>query len=591
MLSRLYVQSVGPQISLLNRSGKLVSINDEALLQTVGKIKIGKIVAIKGLGGFQLVCDASNDEAINTLRKRKRRNVKPFALMFGSLSSVQNICFVSPTEKRVLLSPESPIVLLKLKSQKTKVKSLFFTGASKYDISPLVAPNNPCCGIMLPYTPLHHLLMGELKTPIVATSGNLSEEPICIDNQEAMLRLRGIADYFLVHNRPIVRHVDDSIVRVVMNREMIFRRARGYAPLPITISQSQTDQNILAVGGHLKNSIALKKGNQVFVSQHIGDLSTNESAKAFENVILDFLKLYKIKPTQVIRDFHPDYYSTKYANKFYPHNHPIQHHIAHVASCRLENQVDGDALGVSWDGTGYGNDATVWGGEFFLSSNNSTKHIAQFRKFKLPGGEKAIQEPKRSLAGLLYQINSFDKMFLRKSFSSKDLAVLSSMLGNNYNSPNTSSVGRLFDAVSALLELCSISEFEGHAAMMLEFAADSNERGFYDFYLNKSAILIIDWEPMIGEIIKEKMNKIEPSIVSAKFHNTLALMVVKVAEHFNLKKVILSGGCFQNVCLLEKTINLLKRNNKKVYWHQRIPTNDGGISLGQIAQYLIQQSR
>ena len=570
----------GPQLSFWNKKGEELFVKQDALQQAVKAIKKGKIVAIKGLGGFQLVCDATNDQAVKNLRRRKNRSEKPFAIMFKSVQLVKNICHVSATELRALLSPESPIVLLKLKNQKSKNK-----------ISSLVAPNNPYFGIMLPYTPLHHLLMNEIDFPIIATSGNLSEEPICIDEHEALDRLQGIADYFLVHNRPIVRHVDDSIVRIIMNREMMIRRARGYAPLPLIISHSESQKNILAVGGHLKNTIALKKNNHIFISQHIGDLSTEESNKTFTKVIKDFLKLYDVKPDLIINDLHPDYLSTKYANELHSEVRGIQHHRAHIAACRLENQVHGDALGVSWDGTGYGDDGSIWGGEFFLSTDSSFEHIAQFRKFKLPGVEAAIKEPRRSLAGMLYEMNLFDIPIMRKMFSSRDLKIFQTMLLNNYNSPETSSVGRIFDAVSALLGVCKISEFEGQAAMMLEFIADPDEKNSYEFKFVESEKITVDWQPMIEGIIRDKKGNVGKSIISAKFHNTLVKIIDDMAGYYQVNKIILSGGCFQNAYLLEKSINLLTKKGRHVYWHQRIPTNDGGISVGQIAAFLIESSQ
>ncbi len=569
----------GPQLSLSDKKGKCLCIGEEALQLAVKKITEGRIVAIKGLGGFQLVCDASNDDAVKNLRRRKKRNAKPFALMFGSLDSVKEICEVSSTERRILLSPESPITLLKVKLQTSNIKRVSFE----------VAPNNPYLGIMLPYSPLHHLIMEELKNPIVATSGNLSEEPICIDNDEARERLNGIADYFLVHNRPIVRHVDDSIVRCVMKRELVLRRARGYAPLPLIIDKQNSYKSILALGGHLKNTISLKKDNNVFVSQHIGDLSTKESNEVFKKVIDDFLLLYNTKLDLVICDSHPDYFSTKYSEALQINTMKVQHHSAHTLACRLENQVEGDALGVSWDGTGYGDDGTIWGGEFFRSSDLSIEHIAQFRQFKLPGGEIAIKEPRRSLAGIFYEMGLLDDHASLKLFKPNDLKIIISMLSNNYNSPLTSSAGRLFDGVSALLSLCSFSEFEGQAAMLLEFQADVDETAEYKFEIVDSDNVVVDWRPIIKDILKDMKNNAAKTKISAKFHNTLARIIYETSEYFNLNKVILSGGCFQNKFLLEGTIKLLRKKNKKVYWHQRIPANDGGISVGQIAQYMLQQ--
>ena len=576
----------GPQLYLWNEKGKVISKKNEALIQTAELIRKGKIIALKGLGGFQLVVDATNNEAVKELRRRKLREEKPFALMFPSLQSVKAVCEVSETENGVLLSPESPIILLKKKSE---------TRNQKLIISPIVAPYNPYIGAMLPYTPLHHLLTKELNFPIVATSANLSEEPICIDEYEALERLKGIADYYLVHNRPIVRHVDDSILRIVMNREMVLRRARGYAPLPIHLTEkfdNKKSKIILAVGGHLKNTIALKKGNDIFISQHIGDLSTEESNKTFKKVIDDFKILYNAKADKVLSDLHPEYISTKYAKQLSSNIEQYQHHYTHIAACRFENQVEGEALGVSWDGTGYGQDGIIWGGEFFLTDDFSYSHVGQFKKFKLPGGEKAVKEPRRSLTGILFEIagRSFKNEFsdlIENKFNKASLGLILNMLSKNINSPITSSAGRLFDAVSSLLGICDKTSFEGQAAMMLEFSADENENGFYSFKLIEKDKLIIDWQPLIMSLIDDFRKGIPVSSISSKFHNTLAEIILSFANHYQKAKVILSGGCFQNALLTERTIKLLQKNNYKVYWHQRIPTNDGGISFGQIAAHLI----
>jgi len=586
----------GPQLSLWNEKGESISVKKEALVQSAKLILDGKIIALKGIGGFQLIVDANNDGAIKRLRDRKHREEKPFALMFPDLQSIKNICHISETEERVLRSPESPIVLLKKKSENLPAGR--DVQNSKLNVSGFVAPSNPYLGVMLPYTPLHHLLMRELNTPIVATSANLSEEPICIDEKEALKRLKGIADYFLVNNRPIVRHVDDSIVRVVIDREMVLRRARGYAPLPVQIREKYNALNsksILAVGGHLKNTVALKKGDSIFISQHIGDLSTEESNNTFKKVINDFELLYDAKPDTVICDKHPDYISTKHAKLLSSNIEQVQHHYAHIAACRLENQLDGEALGVSWDGTGYGEDGTIWGGEFFLTDDSSFKHVGYLKQFKLPGGEIAIKEPRRSLAGVLFELFGESTInecgyLLKNKFRDKDVSLIINMLVNGINSPLTSSAGRLFDAVSSLLGICQKSSYEGQAAMMLEFISDSYEMGDYPFKIIEADKLIINWQPLIENIILDLKKELSISIISAKFHNSLAKIILSVAKKMTAKKVILSGGCFQNGLLLERTIELLQMNNYKVYWHQRIPPNDGGISLGQIAAYLIEHS-
>ena len=352
----------GPWMGLWNDEGMVLSVRHKALLQAIEAIREGKIVAIKGLGGFHLVVDARNVKAVRRLRQRKHREEKPFALMFPSMEAIKRECEVDELEMRLLLSPESPIVLLKRK------RSAILHPSSLVALS--IAPNNPYLGVMLPYTPLHHILMRELGFPIVATSGNISDEPICIDEHEAINRLRGIAEVFLVHNRPIVRHIDDSIVRVMMGRELVLRRARGYAPLPISIGTWHT-MSLLAVGAHLKNTVAITVGEKAFISQYIGDLETKESLHAFHRVISDFKTLYEIKPDLVVCDSHPDYFSSKFAKKLDIPITEIQHHYAHIVSCMAENQLEGEALGISWDGTGYGIDGTIWGGEFLLINDVS----------------------------------------------------------------------------------------------------------------------------------------------------------------------------------------------------------------------------
>lgn len=572
----------GPHIELWNSYGDIIASEHRALLEAAQNIKDGKIIALKGLGGFQLVVDARNDYTVQKLRKKKHRDEKPFALMFPDIEMVKSECNVSENELQTLLSPESPIVILKKKSE------------SAYQISKTVAPQNPYLGIMLPYTPLHHLLMIELNFPIVATSGNLSEEPMCIDEYEALDRLKNIAEFYLVHNRPIVRHVDDSIVKSVNNRRMILRRARGIAPLPIEISSKHEVDNekvVLAVGGHLKNTIAIKKGKNIFISQHIGDLATKESFSTFKKTITDLQEMYLAKQDIIVADMHPEYLSTKYAASRNIKLFQVQHHYAHIAACRLENQIEAEALGVSWDGTGYGLDNTVWGGEFFYSNDSGYKHVAQFRKFMLPGGETAIKEPRRSACGLLYEIygDNFAEQLpdsIKNAFTPKDLSIIQKLLSKKLNSPLTSSVGRLFDAVASLLNICSVSNYEGQAAMMLEFAADKNEQGDYPFQILENKVIIVDWQAIIESILSDLRSNVPNSIIAARFHNTLSKIILTISQKLRFKKVILSGGCFQNTFLTERTIKILEENNYQAYWHQRVPPNDGGISVGQIAAYL-----
>jgi len=572
----------GPHITLLNNKGNFISTHETALEQTVELIKDRKIIALKGLGGFQLIADAGNNDVVNRLRKRKQRDEKPFALMFPSIDSIKDACFVSDFEERLLCSPEAPIVLLNKKNTS--------------NIADSVSPENPNLGVMLPYTPLHYLLLKDLNFAIIATSGNLSEEPMCIDENDALATLGNIADFFLVHNRPIVRHVDDSIVRIVLNKEMVLRRARGYAPFPINLSETKKSETVLALGGHLKNSIAIKVGQNAFISQHIGDLSTDKSYKAFTQTIIDFQKLYEFKPEKIICDLHPDYLSTKYAESLNKNLTMVQHHYAHVASCRAENQVSGRALGVSWDGAGYGFDGTIWGGEFFISNDNSFEHIGQLRQFSLPGGEKAIKEGRRSALGLLFEIfgnEIFEKedLCIQSNFSKGELNILKEMLNKKINTPKTSSAGRLFDAVSSLLNVSQQANYEGQSAMKLEFAVDPKENSHYQFDIHEGEKLIVDWEEIINSILQDIMKGIGIAKAAAKFHNTMAKIILSVAELVGEEKVIFSGGCFQNAYLTEKSVNLLSENGYKVYLHQRVPPNDGGLSLGQIAAAYVKHDK
>jgi hydrogenase maturation protein HypF len=381
----------GPHLEFWDAQGRVLAQHDDALWATVDAIRRGMIVAVKGLGGFHLLVDARQQESIMRLRRGKHRPEKPFALMYPTLASVQAACEVSPLEVRLLGSAKAPIVLLRRRSRhKTEA------------IAPGVAPHNPYLGIMLPYTPLHHLLMAALGFPVVATSGNISDEPICIAEDEAVERLHGIAEVFLIHNRPIARPVDDSLVRVIMGREMVLRGGRGYAPFPIhlrTVSPS-----ILALGAHLKTTIAMSVGSDVLMSQHIGDLETPQALEAWRGTITTFQQLHDFQPTVVACDAHPDYVSTQWAQRSGLPVVRVQHHYAHVLSCMVENKLHGPVLGVAWDGTGYGSDGTIWGGELFHVTADSWHRVAHLRPFRLPGGEKAIREPRRTALGLLYEL-------------------------------------------------------------------------------------------------------------------------------------------------------------------------------------------
>ena len=573
----------GPSLQLWDANGAVVAVKNAALCDAAAAILDGKIVAVKGLGGFHLVADARNVEAVGILRLRKHREEKPFALMYPSLSQIRMECLVSPLEARLLTSSESPIVLLE------RNPDILLS-----PIAPNVAPGNPYLGIMLPFTPLHHLLMREIGTPVIATSGNLSDEPICTDEQEALKRLSGIADLLLVHNRPIVRHADDSILRVVLGRELVLRRARGYAPLPLHLKNST--ESILAVGGHLKNTIAVSVDQNIFLSQHIGDLENRESSEAFQATIQSFRHLYDVNPERVAADMHPDYLSTKYARECGIPMVSIQHHHAHVAACMAENELDGPALGISWDGTGYGLDGTIWGGEFLLTDRSGFNRMATFRKFRLPGGSPAVKEPRRTAMGMLFEMMG-ESLFNEKSlapmqaFTTAELSVLGKMLAKGINAPWTTSAGRIFDAVASISGLRQIIKFEGQAAMELEFAAKSERTGeWYSFDVldpmtpeTRTESLVVDWAPMIRSIIQDVREAIPLAQISKKFHNTLSEIILTIARRIGQTRVVLTGGCFQNKILMETAVGKLQAAGFRPYWHQRIPPNDGGIALGQIA--------
>ncbi len=567
----------GPQLALWGPNGRVFATRHEAVLIAAAAILEGRIIAVKGIGGFHLMADARNNDAVYELRRRKGREEKPFALMFPSLSLIREACQVSELEERLLKGPEAPIVLLR------NLKEL------KCGLAKSVAPDNPLLGVMLPYAPLHHVLMEELAVPLVATSGNLSDEPICIEEKEALARLQGMADYFLVHDRPIARPLDDSIARVMAGQSVVLRRARGYAPRPMDLGQ-RTARPVLAVGGHLKNTVALAIGSDAFISQHLGDLDTMPAHEAFQDAIQTLRGLYESRPTRYVCDRHPDYASTRYVRRIESDNTDhkvlaVQHHHAHIVSCMIDNEIEGPVLGVAWDGTGLGDDGTIWGGEFMVADRGAYRRVAYVRPFPLPGGERAIREPRRSALGLLYEMYG-DIVFEMKdlapirAFDEKTHRVLRQMLMRDVQSVRTSAAGRLFDAVAALLDLRQMSSFEGQAAMQLEYAAytASSDTPAYRIPFEEEA----DWAPMIQRIINDVRSGRDTASIARAFHNALACLIYDMAKHVGEQRVVLSGGCFQNALLLESTVSMLKNAGFDTYWHRHIPPNDGGLSLGQL---------
>jgi len=561
----------GPMVQLWDNKGEVLAEKEVAFEMAIQRINNGEIIAIKGLGGFHLVVNAQDKAAVSKLRRRKNRDEKPFALMFPDIEAVKTECKVSQNEIQLLHSSESPIVILEKLS------------SGQSNLAENLAPGNPSLGVMLPYTPLHYVLMQLLGKAIVATSGNLSDEPICIDEIEALDRLKHIADCFLVHNRPIIRQVDDSLVRIVKNRELVLRRSRGYAPLPVMLKTKPA--SMLAVGAHQKNSVALNIENRVFISQHIGDLETEEAFNAFEKTILSIKNLYEADIKQIICDAHPEYLSSKYAKDLATPNIEVQHHFAHMASCMAENEIEGPALGIIWDGTGYGEDGTIWGGEFIHFSNNHFKRVGSLKNFQLPGGNQAVKEPRRTAAGLLFEMygDAFKEQQDLKpvnAFESNELKIILQMLNKKLNAPQTSSMGRLFDGIASILGVKQEISFEGQAAIELEYLAWKSEtEASYQVVVTDNQV---QWQNCIFEIIRELNQGQSISLIAHKFHNYLVDIIIYFAKSFGEQKVVLSGGCFQNRLLTEKAINALEKNEFQPYWHQRIPPNDGGIALGQI---------
>ncbi len=588
----------GPQLTLWDSEGTVLTKKEEGLQQACSMVREGKILAVKGLGGFQLWADGESEKSVQTLRNRKHRPRKPFAVLFPSLEVLKTHCECSRDEETLLTSPESPIVLLRRKK--------------KSSLASAVAPDNPYLGAMLPYTPLHHLLMAKIQTPIVATSGNRSEEPIVIDESEALTRLSEIADAYLVHDRPIARPVDDSVVRMVNGELMMLRRARGYAPAPITIKSPGSKQNhlppILAVGGHLKNTVAVTTHDQVVLSQHIGDLSTPEAYAQFKRTLSDQLKLFDVQPQAIACDLHPDYRSTTFAKKLGKEmNIPVilvQHHYAHILSCMAEHGLEGPALGVAWDGAGYGTDETIWGGEFLLADYSGFERVGHLRPFRLPGGEICMREPRRVALSLLYEIFG-DKclsMDLPPIHSlGPDLAQsLVELLKKDVNCPATTSMGRLFDGISSILSLCHINTFEGEAAMALEFRAEKSNSDSQDTSYSMPLTtfapegrengeglppelipLIADWQPLIGSIVQDVTKGKSSNDIGLHFHQALSRLIVNGAKILNSSNIILTGGVFQNTLLMKLTQDQLQNANYQVFTHHHIPPNDGGLTFGQ----------
>jgi hydrogenase maturation protein HypF len=563
----------GPHVALYDSEKNRIQTNDP-IQEAAILIKKGYILAIKGLGGYHLAVDAENDSAVFRLREKKHREEKPFAVMSHGLDHVSKYAEVTPEEKMLLSSFQRPIVLLKKKQPNP--------------LSNEVAPKNRYFGVMLPYTPLHHILLRQDFCALVMTSGNISEEPIAIDNNEAFKRLSEIADYYLTHDRDIYLRSDDSIVKLTAGSTRYIRRSRGYVPLPIFLKE--TVPQVLACGAELKNTVCLTKGKNAFLSQHIGDLENLETYDFFKLTIEHMKRILDIDPTVVACDLHPDYLSTEYAKSLTEVQFiQVQHHHAHIVSCMAENRIGGPVIGLSFDGTGYGTDGCIWGGEVIVAEQNTFSRVAALSYVPMPGSATAIKEPWRMAISYLY--DAFGPAFceldipMLKTIEQKKIETIIQMIAKKINSPNTSSLGRLFDGVAAMLEVRNNVTFEGQAAMELEMLAADDSEDVYEYEWIEEDMINIQVAPIIKGIASDVIMGIPPAMISSKFHNTIIRLFSEVCNLIrnktDLNHVALSGGVFQNSLLLTGLKKLLEDNQFNVFTHSSVPANDGGIALGQ----------
>lgn len=556
----------GPQLELLDNVGR--GVPTPTIIDVAVQLLLdGKILAVKGVGGYHLVCDATNDEAVQKMRERKKRPSKPYAVMVANIELARELAVMSEQEEELLTSKERPIVLLDSKGNH-----------EGYPYSKFVAPNMSRIGLFLPYTPLHLLFLNKLNRPLVATSANVTDEPICI-SRESLEKLQGVYDYVLDHNREIVNGCDDSVVMVVKDQQVILRRSRGYAPASIKLP-FKLEKNVLALGANQKSTIAIGFEDQVILSPHIGDLDSIGSVEYYKKNIATLERIYDFKPQVIVHDSHPNYESTKVAQQFKIQNSKfiikdVQHHYAHILGVMAEKQLTGKVLGVAFDGTGYGDDGNLWGGEFLVCDYEGYERVAHLNYFKLLGGAKAIKEPKRVALSLLFDLYGEEALTLQnptiKAFSPSELKTYFIAWQKGLNAPLSSSVGRLFDAVASLTGVCQVMSFEGESGMMLEELYDASVKGYYTFGYEEGKIDVLP-------IVKKMLLEADTAVAVSKFFHTLVEMIETVHKQYDLP-LVLSGGVFQNRVLL----GLVLEKIPDAIISNAIPPNDGGIALGQVA--------
>ena len=566
----------GPRVRLLDSQGRESSETDP-VSAAANLLRQGAILAVKGLGGYHLACNALKHAAVRRLRARKHREEKPFALMARDLGAVKQLCLVSDEDEILLRSDARPIVLLRKRDN--------------IPIAEAVAPGQRQLGVMLSYTPLHHLLLADADVPLVMTSGNMSEEPIAYKNDDALRRLGNIAEYFLIHDREIHIRCDDSVARTIGKQKLLIRRSRGYAPQPIFVAQPFV-QPVLACGAHLKNTFCLGKERHAFMSHHIGDLENYETLKSFVDGIAHFKNLFAVEPAVIAHDLHPEYLSTKYAVGIHGLTKiAVQHHHAHIASCMAEHGLNGPVIGVAFDGLGYGGDGTIWGGEFLVTRLAGYERRAHLRCVPLAGGDRAIREPWRMGLSYLRDALGADPLFLGlpgwDRVAEKKIEMVTSMIQRGLNTVQTSSCGRLFDAVASIMGLRHEVNYEGQAAIELEMAVREGISESYPFEIGASSPWEIDLRPAIERLVLDIQMKLSVNSMAAKFHNTIVAVIVvmcrRLRETDGLNLVCLSGGTFQNGYLLQRLVPALRSSAFEVYLNRQVPNNDGGIALGQAA--------